>query len=279
MNFVISLTTIPSRVKHPKFKDIIQGLLNQSITPDFILLFVSTQYNRFPDFNTQEFELNLQQLLLLDSKIKIIVTQDLGPIMKVLGASLCTNNTIPKITINHLSQAHKPNILHFYRSAPFILDVDKSIIISCDDDWLYKKNLLQSYSECFSKYPETQCVAIDQSNVQQWKPLIFNLSNKQRYEQCYKGNLYGWLSYAFPLKSTVELLVFYNDSIKKCPDVVFHDDCLISNYVKKNRLVTVALHIDPFEEYWSELDSINSLRNSEYGVNNEFRVNIEKKFQ
>lgn len=74
---VISLTAIPSRYKHLPAK--ISTLLNQSILPDAIELYVPKKYKRFKDYD--------ENLPRLPSLVKVIkVDEDLGPATKLLYA-------------------------------------------------------------------------------------------------------------------------------------------------------------------------------------------------
>ena len=115
MNFCVSLTTIPSRIKNV-YKTI-ENLNNQTIKPNKIFLNIPVEYKRFKDKKINENDIPD----LKDLNVEITRCTDFGPATKLLG------------------------------SLEKVKSYDCVILI--DDDHLYYKNIFQIFLDEFHKKP------------------------------------------------------------------------------------------------------------------------------
>jgi hypothetical protein len=119
MKIIVSLTTIPARIQH--IQPVIDSILNQSVKPDSIDLFVPYQYNKR--------SLGVIDPGLLPEGVNIEwVENDLGPATKILPATLK------------------------YKG------MQDLVIIYCDDDRIYDYNWIKRLTD-IAKTDTNACVA------------------------------------------------------------------------------------------------------------------------
>lgn len=214
----ISLTTNPSRFYTDDFIEVLKCLSNQTVLADKIYLSICAKYVRkFSDFKTDAEQIaRIEYIKQRFPLVQIIEgSTDRGPATKLLG------------------------LLEFNKTANVLKEND--LIIVADDDMLYSRDLVASHLGCYHLY-NCDVVAVDESQmIRTWNPYTFNLSDTFYLDQ-YNGFLYGWLSFAvtyraIKIKNDIER--FYDDVIKRFPDVFYHDDLLFSLYMYQNKLYTV----------------------------------------
>ena len=254
-NIIISLTSIPPRFLDVEFEDTIKSLFDQIIEPKYVILNLCNKYNRFPIFDNILFYKKINFLKNKYNKLIINITNDYGPITKILGLYTLKYNT--EIDIN--------------------IDINDKIII-VDDDWNYKNTLTYYYILCYELY-NCNAIFINEKELinwnEWWEKKEFNEVNNIIHDN-YQGLAFGWLSYSIQYKYINKLFEYYNYIILINNDIINHDDLIISLFYKKFKLNACALNLLLLKKKSSILDSIEPLRN----INNSniFNKNLEQKF-
>ena len=257
-NIIISLTSIPPRFLDVEFEDTIKSLFDQIIEPKYVILNLCNKYNRFPIFDNILFYKKINFLKNKYNKLIINITNDYGPITKILGLYTLKYNT--EIDIN--------------------IDINDKLII-VDDDWNYKNTLTYYYILCYELY-NCDAIFINEKELinwnEWWEKKEFNEVNNIIHDN-YQGLAFGWLSYSIQYKYINKLFEYYNYIILINNDIINHDDLIISLFYKKFKLNACALNLLLLKKKSSILDSIDPLRNiNNSNIFNIFNKNLEQKF-
>jgi hypothetical protein len=177
VNFCVSLTTIPSRIREVSLT--IDSLINQTKKPEKIFLNIPYKYERFPEqvISTEYLE-KLRNL----KNLEITRCEDFGPGTKLLGS------------INNLEKY--------------------SHVVLVDDDHVYQKDMFEIFFNEALKKPENAysfCVyEIEDLKVGQGAD--------------------GFMINTNYLKN---IILFFNNYVKKNKSLFFNDDLWISIYLNK----------------------------------------------
>lgn len=254
-NIIISLTSIPPRFLDIEFEDTIKSLFDQIIEPKYVILNLCNKYNRFPIFDNNLFYKKIDFLKNKYNKLIINITNDYGPITKILGLYTLKYNT--EIDIN-------------------ISINDKLIIV--DDDWNYKNTLTYYYILCYELY-NCNAIFVNEKKLinwnEWWEKKEFNEVDNILHDS-YQEFVFGWLSYSIQYKYINKLFEYYNYIVSINNDIINNDDLIISLFYKKFKLNACGLNLLLIKKKSSILDNIDPLRN----INNSFvfKKKLEEKF-
>lgn len=250
-DIIISLATIPNRFISKEFYLTIVSLCTQVLKPKKIIINLCKHYKRnLKLINDNLIEIQIQNLLQLDSIIKINYTIDYGPITKILGLKN----------------------LNFD-------DNDKILIL--DDDWIYNKYLTYFYNLCYEIY-NCEGIGIDEYNILRWDSNFFSCmdlkENTNIFYDNYHSLVYGWLSYSLKYKYVEKLFDFWNKEIKINSDIFFHDDIVVSIFCIINKLYICGINLIFPKVYKNRFtnDNVDALHNIDNMWN--LRYQLEKYF-
>ena len=254
-NIIITLTSIPPRFLDIEFEDTIKSLFDQIIEPKYVILNLCNKYKRFPLFDNNLFNKKIDFLKNKYNKLIINITNDYGPITKILGLYSLKYNTEINIDI----------------------DINDKLIV-VDDDWSYKNTLTYYYILCYELY-NCDSIFINEKQLinwnEWWEKKEFNEVDNIVHDN-YQGFSFGWLSYSIQYKYINKLFEYYNYIISINNEIINNDDLIISLFYKKFKLNACALNLLLLKKKSSILDNIEPLRN----INNSsiFKKNLEQKF-
>jgi len=245
--YIISLTSIPSRVATREFIEIIDHLFKQIICPTSVYLHLCKNYKRKFEYDERLYNENLLYIQNKYSNFYINYTEDYGPITKIMG----------------------------------ILDIhdlqNDDIIIVCDDDWLYESKLIFNYDLCYQLY-QCDAIFIDERNNIVWDDKFSNGMNiiyqKDLFYDNYQNFAYGWLSFSMKYKCIKNLKSFYNSCLNINHQVWKHDDLIITLFYKTENIYSCGMNILNLNLNRTKLDKTTCLRENNW----EFRNQIEKEF-
>lgn len=199
---IISLTTIPSRIKY--IEKTLKSLLKQTALIDLIVVNISRSYKRFPNFNPESLKLDF----VIDSKIKINFCEDYGPASKIL--SLMDSDLIDST----------------------------SSIVFLDDDRIYHKKLIEKLLQQSEKFP-SYCIAnstwdtsifgkdFDYSRTLQPRSIEFK---KEGFGDIFLGCC-GVLIKPYMLRNHD-----FDLHVGNCPELFYSDDLFLSAVLAKNEI-------------------------------------------
>ena len=206
--YYIGLTTIPSRIKLPIFKENIKDLLkNQNIENIFIT--IAKKYKRFDESISHDIISYLQNIPKI---IIILLEEDYGPASKYLGPLIYYNNIL-----------------------------QNNILIIVDDDRTYNKNLVNHFEIAYNSYPNI----IFSSGL--WKDYFDkkykNISDSSLEIELYKEDnnnkfyygqgVGGFFGFAIKVIDKMEKFISYNFKIMdRIPKSIYHDEGIIIGYLK-----------------------------------------------
>jgi len=244
--YYIGLTTIPSRIKLPIFKENIKDLLkNHNIENIFIT--IAKKYKRFDENISHDIISYLQNIPKI---IIILLEEDYGPASKYLGPLLHYNNIL-----------------------------QNNILIIVDDDRKYNKNLVKHFEIAYNSYPNI----IFSSGM--WKDYFDkkykNINNSSLGIELYKEDnnnkfyygqgVGGFFGFAIKVIDNMDKFISYNFKIMdRIPKSIYHDEGIIIGYLKYKCETIMYLKHKGCEIIENEL--VDALCNSNL-VN---RGNIEK---
>ena len=183
INFCVSLTTIPSRIKQLGLT--IDSLIAQTIKPQKIFLNIPHRYERFPDqFISTEY---LEKLLNIET-LEIVRCDDFGPGTKLLGS------------INKLEKY--------------------SHVVLVDDDHIYQKDMFEIFFNEVLKNPENA-----------YSFCVYEIEDLKVGQ--------GADGFMINIKYLKNILLFFNNYVKKNKSLFFNDDLWISIYL--NKLLNVEI--------------------------------------
>jgi mannosyltransferase OCH1-like enzyme len=250
-NIIISLAILPNRILINEFENCLIFLLNQKITPKYIIINYCTEYKRIKNIN---YELFYNKISYFKNKYNdsIIFNEsfDYGPITKALGLLHLNDNIKSKIDNN-----------------------DKIIII--DDDWKYNNLLTYYYELCYNLY-NCDGIFIDEKNLINWNNNMEIISKKNIFYDNYSGFAYGWLSFSFKYKYLSNLNDIYNELLKIDNNIFLHDDLTFTIFYKKFNLYICGINLFlPINDI-RLLEYSDGLRLDDNSYN--MRFNLEQKF-
>jgi len=211
---IISLTTIPSRFVSDDFDIMIESLINQTLSPDHIIINICKEYKRQFEYDDMYYKIKLENFCSNYQNVHINKCNDYGPGTKILG--LCE---FKEFKIN-------PN----------------DIIIITDDDLIYKPNMTYHYAMVYQLY-QCECIGIAEENVAPWIDNNIKNNNKYIYYDNYDTYLYGWLSWSIKYRNIDGLLEYYNGIVKLDENIWKHDDLIFTMYYKKKQLYTCGINL------------------------------------
>ncbi len=210
-NIIVTLTTIPSRI--PNLHKTLGSLINQTVKPDEICIFVPREYKRFGIAQSALSDINaIISGLKTDINIRAIeIEEDYGPISKLLPI------------VDHLP--NNPN----------------DIIITVDDDTLYMPNNIE-YMLCYSKSLPSSALGFCGWGYN-FNNGIFN------YELVYPHGNINYIRAAPVLEGYRSVLYkrsFFKDDFKEFfrqipQDSFYVDDVIISAYLSKHKVPRVVM--------------------------------------
>jgi len=254
-NYVISLTTIPTRLVKIEFMDIIRQLALLCPKVKMIVLNICRVY-KHRSFSQLEIPIHIIQQI-KDLGIVINECDDYGPSTKFLG-----------LLENQLS----------------IEEEDKIIIL--DDDWIYHPNMIEMYELCYQLY---QCdgVFINERDLILWDNNFQNgiqLLDPEHFilfYDDYQNFCYGWLSYSIRWKHLKKSFAFYqkmiveNESIYPSSSIIYHDDLIFTLFYKSLSLYMCGMNLLLFNSMnRTPLDHYDALRTN----SNHQRFQLEESF-
>ena len=156
MNFCITLTTIPSRIK--TIYKTIDSINNQIIKPDIIYLNIPYEYKRF---NTQISEKDIIDLNL--ENVKVIRCEDFGPATSFLGPIKEVQKKYDFMIILNNDHIYDKNMTEIFvknfrkeqiNYSFYIQKIFSLNMAQCADGFLIKTDLLNNAESFYRKYVE-----------------------------------------------------------------------------------------------------------------------------
>lgn len=202
--YFISLSSIPSRMKDPRFFQHMQYLLKQETTFEKLFLCIPQTYKRFPEESIPYHVLDdLEKLF--GSRFRIIwMDVDYGPACKYLG----------------------PLIYCF-------TEIQNHVLIIIDDDRFFHSSMVTIYKNLFLQYQDIAVITGDQE-------FYFNI---EKYQKCTEQHFVvkksirkyvaGFMSFALHLeRHDFQLLIEYTKNILfHIAPSFFHDEGILMNYL------------------------------------------------
>jgi len=240
-----SLTTIPPRIMHNDFFEVLDRLTSQTLNPTKIFISIAEKFMR--EFIYDEKDV-IERIKIIEERypiIQCIRPKDYGPSTKLLGL----------LEWNEVNSLLNP----------------EDIIIIVDDDILYKNHLIEQHMTAHCLYG-CDCCAVDQRKVESWIPFRF-ADSKYIYGDEYDGNLYGWMGFSMKYGSAMGMMKHYEEIIGLVPESIYHDDAIFTSYCWVNGLYCVESTQFPVLGRTS-IDQIDCLRFSKIS-NSDVRKQIE----
>jgi mannosyltransferase OCH1-like enzyme len=244
----ISLTTIPPRLLSNEFENVINSLINQVVKPKNIIVNICKQYRR--DFQI-EFNAIEERINFLKSKYTSLVfniSEDYGPITKIIGLVHLTD-----ITIN-----------------------EDDIVVVVDDDWMMNSMMTFYYRYVYQLYT-CDCVMINERDIINQSAGQFIDTNILFYDN-YHNFIFGWLSFSFRFKFVRRLLDFYRENLHLDDWFWKHDDLIITLFYKKLGLYACGINMyfnNSFIDGRLQIEENGALR-MEHDTYHK-RINLERK--
>jgi hypothetical protein len=219
---IISLTTSPTRIDH--IEEVLNTIMKNTILPDKIVLNLPTVFKRTGlTFN------NIPTFITNNPLIYVNVCNDIGPSTKIIASLPLFKNP-------------------------------ETILISIDDDILYKPNFIEILLSISKIYPDAvitgiSFVSLNNSDLLNDSSNLLNKKyNKLQYVQMVEGYSSVLYKKKFFEKYSVEELENYP---KFC---YFADDFILSNYLMKEKIRIISTNEDLIEnaylEYGSQIDAL-----------------------
>lgn len=202
----VSLTTIPSRLKHLKER-LIELNQNQIKKPTRIILNIPHQYKR----NNENYDEELLNNIKTIPNIIIQRCDDFGPITKLLPTvHFCKTNNI------------------------------NAFILTIDDDITYPSNLISDLYYQISHHPDN-VYAISGYHILNNTNHFHELESGIEID-CIEG----FAGVIYNSNHFKQDFFTYYDKIKNYPECKFHDDVTISNYLAIHNIPRITYHITNF---------------------------------
>ena len=225
-NIIVSLTTSPTRIHG--IESLLECISNQTIKPSKIVLNLPHIFKR-----TNTTFTNIPKFILTNSLIYINRCDDIGPSTKIIPTT-------------------------------YLFDDPETIIISIDDDIVYRNNFIETLLKYSNLEPDA--VITGQSFMR-----INKFNNNLNYAQLVEG-------YSSVLYKKKHFQNFDLDKLLNYPKYCFFaDDFIISNYLKENNINIIVTNEkegnEPYDNIYTELgNGPDALRN---GADNNTNGNID----
>jgi hypothetical protein len=215
----VSLTTIPSRIKLPIFKqNVLHFLNNQDYPIENMFIVISKKYNRFNEKISDDLITDLQKIPKI---VVILLDEDLGPASKYMGPLLTCYNIL------------KNNLL---------------III--DDDRIYNKNLIRNFvigynsfsnitfsSGNYKSYFDKDYIKMDDDFFE------YNIyKEKNNYNFFFGQGLGGFFGFCIKVNGLKTFIQYNFDILKRLEKSIFHDEGIILGYLKKKEELIIYVN-------------------------------------
>lgn len=227
--YYIGLTTIPSRIKLPIFKENIEELLKYECIEN-IFITIAKKYKRFEETISHEIISYLQSIPKI---IIILLEEDYGPASKYLGPLI-----------------HYQTILQ------------NNILIIVDDDRRYNKNLINHFKIAYDSYPNiifSSGMWSDYFN-KKYKNITDNNLEIELYKEdnnnkfFYGQGVGGFFGFAIKIVDNMDKFISYNFKImERIPKSIYHDEGIILGYLKYKCETIMYLKHKGCEIYKNEL--------------------------
>ena len=206
----VSLTTIPSRIKLPVFKNNILDFLNNQTYPiENMFIVISKKYNRFNEIISDDLIADLQKIPKI---VIILLEEDLGPASKYMGPLLTCYNIL------------KNNLL---------------III--DDDRIYNKNLIRNFTIGYNSFTN---ITFSSGYYKSYFDKDYIYANddyfeytlykeKNDYSFFFGQGLGGFFGFCIKVNGLEKFIQYNFDILKRLEKSIFHDEGIILGYLKK----------------------------------------------
>lgn len=217
--YYIGLTTIPSRIELPIFKENLEKLLKLSPVEN-IFITIAKKYKRFKQKISPDIITYLQNIPKI---IVILLEEDYGPASKYLGP-----------------------LMNYYNI------LQNNILIIVDDDRTYNKNLIKHFEIAYNSYPNI----IFSSG--KWKDYFNNnyknisdnyleieLFKEENINKFFYGQgVGGFFGFGIKVIDNMEKFINYNLKImERIPKSIYHDEGIILGYLKyKSEMIMYLKH-------------------------------------
>jgi GR25 family glycosyltransferase involved in LPS biosynthesis len=246
-NIIISLTTIPSRFISDEFLLVLDSLENQILKPKCIYIHLCHDYKRKFIYDIKQIHNRIDYIKKTYNCITINFSLDYGPITKILG--LMNVKCHPE---------------------------DKIIIL--DDDWMMDNNLTLYYELCYELY-NCEGIAINERDIIDWTiGMETPLNVGSLFNDNYQNFVYGWLSYSIKYKYIKGLYDFYTNIILNDDKIIFHDDLIVTLYIKNINLYICGINILFNSKQRLSIDYKDALRDTNANSSFTFRCELEKTY-
>lgn len=232
MHAYICLTTTPTRFHHPAFLDNLKRLETQTYKNLSVNVFIPRVYRRsfartISDKDIEIFRGKLKSQN-SESNTRIIrVDEDYGPATKFIAPLI--GNTIPT----------------------------DGVVVIVDDDIAYNPFLVQHLMKGLLKYGCDVSASVFSHRIDTDRIML----KKCKYKPTLGAKLYGFGGFAFKPHQCCSLLKdFAMKVITKYPDMVIHDDAIITQYMAVYRKVIClcdhVIFVDSFEQEINRADGL-----------------------
>jgi len=219
---IVSLTTSPARIS--KMELVIQKIMEQTIAPSKIVLNLPHIFKR--DGSTYD---EIPDFIKSNPTIEINRCEDIGPATKIIPTALLYSDP-------------------------------ETIMISIDDDTIYKNDMIERLLNYSDKYPE----AVISGSVDEYNEIVYNEDDKEYI--FYGEYILGCTGVLYKSKF---LLNFDQEKLLNAPKACYlSDDLYISNYLKQENIpiIAIAPYPDTYQYqtlYGFSYDALN------FGANND----------
>jgi hypothetical protein len=191
-NFIVaSLTTSPKRIH--KIKPVLDRIMEQTLVPDFVVLNLPFVFKR-----TGETFGELPDFITSNPIIRINWCHDIGPATKILPTR-------------------------------DLFDDPETIIISIDDDFLYKRTMVETFLTYSTLFPDVVITGSSYHNHVDPPANVFEIPENTHFSEFMEG--YSGILYKKKMLDKINITNEYVDNLPKC--CFQSDDFIISNYLTK----------------------------------------------
>jgi hypothetical protein len=209
----VSLTTIPSRIKLPQFKDnIIYLFQNQTYPLEKLFITIPKKYKRFNEDISSDIINDIKEI---DHRVCIIeIDVDYGPASKYLGP-----------------------LMNYYD------EIKDNLLIVIDDDRIYNKNLLKNFCIGYHSYPfitfssgfwkmyfDKEYKTLNEDYIEYE---IFKESNNNKF--FYGQGLGGFFGFCIKVQNLENFIKYNFIILDRIPKSFYHDEGIILGYLKYNQ--------------------------------------------
>jgi hypothetical protein len=209
-NIIFSLSSIPTRFIRNDFIEVINSLNNQIYKAKYIVINLCTEYIRKFKYDINEFNDRIQYIKNNYNNVIINITNDFGPITKIIG------------------------LVNLYN----LIDKNDKIII-VDDDWEFNDTLTYYYDLAYNIY---NCEAVFIDERYEMKNLENGIISEEIFYDNYQNFAYGWLSYSMKFKYVIKLYNYCKNIIKINKNIINHDDLIVTLFYRSNKIYSCGIN-------------------------------------